>query len=277
MLVLGRYLTILSWIRPSRADYDELIDAVPLFALLRSEFRALRVYLEQSLRRRFFPDGTRTAAEEEILTCVDAMAFQLAAEEEKAFEKFLRDYVGCSDLRELAGRVEAVKQLLTVFFEGATVVLLRIVSPEVVAEEVFPDMVDRFEQSARLREDLWIFGKVLGQVIDGLGDRRFTSDDRRGSYRRLLEFLTYFENLSFQGIRNTEYDSFVSFFDEMRDLDDEPFADTARNQDIISNFECFRIFIEMVRGHVSQRAELQEVPLDVDHAREILDQFLARE
>jgi hypothetical protein len=274
MLVLGRYLTILGWITPDSEDRDLMLESMPLFALLRSEFRSLRVYLEQSLRRRFFPDGTRVEAEREILTCVDAMAFQLAAEEERAFDKFLLDYAGTTSSREFAGRVEAVKQLLTVFFEGATVVLLKIVAPNVVAGEIFPDMVERFEQSARLREDLWIFGRVLEHVIDRVGQQENTPEERRRAFDCLLEFVSHFEEESFKGIRNTEYDSFDSFLTETRAMNEEAFEDTARNQDIISNFECFRIFVEMVRGHVSQRVELQETSLDVDHSHEILDGFL---
>jgi hypothetical protein len=277
MLVLGRYLTILGWIKPDRENRELMMEAIPLFVLLRSEFRSLRVYLEQSLRQRFFPDGTRAEAEEEILSCVDAMAFQLAAEEEKAFDKFLRDYAVSTSAREFEGRVEAVKQLLTVFFEGATVVLLRIVASNVIAEEIFPNMVARFDESARLREDLWVFGRILGHVIERIGEPDNSPDDRGRAFRCLLEFLSYFENKSFSGIRNTEYDSFDSFFHELRAMTDEPFTDNARNQDIISNFDCFRIFVEMVRGHVSQRAELQENPLDGDHAQQILGDFLGGE
>lgn len=276
LLILGRYLTILNWVNPLRTDRSEVIGAMPLLAVLRSEFRSLRVYLERSLRDRFFPDGTRTAAEREVLSCVDSMAFQLAAEEERAFDTFLRDYSSSANVFEMASRVEAVKQLLTVFFEGATVALLKIVAPQVVAEEIFPDMVVRFEQSARLREDLWIFAEVLGHVVLSISDSESSPEERRHMYRRLLDFLTYFENLSFDGIRLTEYDSFVSFFSEMRELRNEPFDSRVRNQDIVSNFECFRIFIEMVRGHVSQRAELQGTSLDTNHARNVLDQFLSR-
>ncbi len=276
ILILGRYLTILNWINPLKTDRAEVIGTIPLLALLRSEFRSLRVYLERSLRGRFFPDGTRTEAEREVLSCVDSMAFQLAAEEERAFDTFLRDYHKSTNLFEMASRVEAVKQLLTVFFEGATLALLKIVSSHVVPEEIFPDMAIRLEQSARLREDLWIFAEVLGHVVLSISDPDSDLEERRRMYRRLLDFLTYFETLSFEGIRFTEYDSFVSFFTEMRELRDEPFDDQARNQDIVSNFECFRIFIEMVRGHVSQRAELQGTSLDTDHARNVLDQFLSR-
>ena len=276
LLILGRYLTILNWVNPLKTDRVEVIGAIPLLALLRSEFRSLRVYLERSLRNRFFPDGTHTSAEREVLSCVDSMAFQLAAEEERAFDAFLRDYHASASLFEMASRIEAVKQLLTVFFEGATVALLKIVAPRVVAEEIFPDMTVRFEQSARLREDLWIFAEILGHVILSIADPETDREERRRTYRRLLDFLTYFENLSFEGIRLTEYDSFVSFFSEMRELRSEPFDDQARNQDIVSNFECFRIFIEMVRGHVSQRAELQGIPLDTEHGRDVLDQFLSR-
>jgi len=275
MLVLGRYLTILNWINTSRAPWEELTDALPLFALMRSEFRTLLPFLERHIARRFFPQGPRNQAEEAFLANVDSVAFQLAAEASKAFESFLLDYVECTSLRELQSRVKAAKQLLTVFFESATVEFLRLVSPKVAAEAIFPDIVSRYESSARLREDLWVFNEILSYVIERIGDESKDAAFKQRTYRCLLDFLTYFENLSFQEVRYTEFDSFLGFFAEMRPLRDEAFEDSARNQDIVSNFECFRIFIEMVLGHVGQRTELQEVPIDVAQARRTFEQFTA--
>jgi hypothetical protein len=274
MLVLGRYLTILSWVNSS-APWEEITDALPLFALLRSEFRTLLPFLERHIARRFFPMGCRIPAEENFLACVDSMAFQLAAESNKAFESFLLDYVECKRLRDLQSRVEAVRQLMTVFFELATTEFLKIVSPDIATEAIFPEVISRYEQSARLREDLWVFVEILTFVIERISSSEINAAEKRRSYRCLLDFLTYFENLSFQAVRYTEYDSFLEFFHEMRPLREESFEDEARNQDIVSNFQCFQIFITMVLGHVEQRTELQNVPLDHAQARLTFEQFVA--
>ncbi len=274
MLVLGRYLTILSWVN-SHAPWEEITDALPLFALLRSEFRTLLPFLERHIARRFFPMGCRIPAEENFLACIDSMAFQLAAESNKAFERFLLDYVECKRLRELQSRVEAVKQLLTVFFEIATNEFLKIVAPDTATDTIFPEVTSRYEQSSRLREDLWVFAEVLRYVIEQISNESLDSDKKRHSYKCLLDFLTYFENLSFQAVRYTEYDSFLEFFHEMRPLRNETFDDPVRNQDIVSNFECFRIFISMVLGHVEQRAELQNQHLDRDQAQKNFEQFVS--
>ncbi len=92
---------------------------------------------------------------------------------------------------------------------------------------------------------------------------------------RLVTFLTYFENLSFQWVRFCDYDSFVGFFSEMRSVRRESLSSLAECHDIASNFECFRIFIGMVGSHVSQRSELRGVPFDDEPARLTLLQFLS--
>jgi hypothetical protein len=126
-----------------------------------------------------------------------------------------------------------------------------------------------------LREDLWVFAEILTFVISRITSGEISAAEKRRSYRCLLDFLTYFENLSFQAVRYTEYDSFLEFFHEMRPLREESFEDEARNQDIVSNFQCFQIFITMVLGHVEQRTELQNVPLDHAQARMTFEQFVA--
>ena len=274
VLILGRYLTLLSWINPNATSREEILEAFPVLALMRSEFRSLVPYLEKTMPQRFFPEGPFAPEEEQFLESTDAFALQLQVESNKAFRQMLFDYSSVKSQRRLRGMVEAVHGLFTLLFEQVTVSLVQILDPDLDGADLFPDFVSRFEQSARLREDLWIFSEVLTRVITILEDPEAGSPAKREGYKSLLYFLNYFENLSYQSIRQTEYESFQGFFNEMRALRNDSFSDPAACRDVASNFECFRIFIETVIGLVSKRAELRGVELDTEHARQVMDQFL---
>ena len=274
ILILGRYITLLSWINPNASTREEVMEAFPLLSLMRSEFRSLVPYLEKNLPQRFFPEGSLSPDEETFLEATDAFAIQLQVESNKAFRQMLFGYTQVKSRRKLRGMVEAVHGLLTLLFEQVTVSLIQIVSPELKGRDLFPDFVSRYEQSARLREDLWIFSEVLQKVIRELEDANSTPEAKREGYKSLLYFLNYFENLSFQSIRQTEFDSFQGFFNEMRALRNDSFLDISACRDTASNFECFQIFIQTVIELVGKRAELRGLELDEEHARTVMDQFL---
>jgi hypothetical protein len=274
-IILCRNLEVLSWIRPNSSDLDEFTEAVPLLVLLRSEHRSLHLLLERDVARRFFSARPVQPDERALIDRADGLAFQLAMEKDKVFKKLLRGYDSCASLRELRGRVESCQQLLTVFFEAAVTELASVSDPDFSADSVFADAVERLEHSARLREDLWVFNEILNHVIATVVNESRSAEDKWEAYCRLLNFLTYFENLSFQWVRFCDYESFVGFFSEMRAVRRESLASLAECHDIASNFECFRIFIEMVGSHVSQRSELRGVRLDPEPAQATLQQFLS--
>ena len=61
---------------------------------------------------------------------------------------------------------------------------------------------------------------------------------------------------------------------EMRALRDERFMDQLRCEDIASNFDCFRVFIQTILGLVNLRADLHATVLDNVRAKRALMQFV---
>jgi hypothetical protein len=153
------------------------------------------------------------------------------------------------------------------------VAVVGVTLPGTADKDLFPSCVMRRQQSLRLREDLWLFGEVLGHVTEFLISPA-APESKRLAYKGLLDFLTYFENLSMQFVRYSDHEPFEHFCREMRALRDERFMDQLRCEDIASNFDCFRVFIQTILGLVNLRADLHATVLDDVRAKRALMQFV---
>ncbi len=273
ILILNRYIKINNWIQPNAASREELHDSLPVLSLLRSDFRALIPYLETTFPQRLFPDGPSTPEEEEFLMRIDGFAFQLNMESRKVFQQFLLDFSVTNVVSKLRSGLEAAHGLMNTFLQQSVVNMVQSVIPDVQGMDVFPDFVSRFEQSKRLREDLWIFHEILKHVIEHLDTDTPDPLNKRVKFNMLLEFLTYFQNITVKLVRAADYEIFEGFFADARSLKGETFTNPNRNREISRSLSHFRIFLETTVGHVNQRTDLQDVPLDEEHARNILEQF----
>jgi hypothetical protein len=271
--IFMRHLRVLSWVEVGSDRRDELLDALPLLTLLRSDFVILRPFLEKAFPKRFFSQEETTHVEEELRGRIDGFSFELQVEARKAFEAFLLDFTQTTSVKRMRGSIEAAHGLLTALLEQAVVAVVGVTLPGTADKDIFPSSVMRRQQSLRLREDLWLFGEVLGHVIELLMSSA-SPDGKRLAYRGLLDFLTYFENLSMQFVRYSDREPFEHFCREMRALRDERFTDPLRCEDIASNFDCFRVFIQTILGLVNLRADLHSTVLDEVRAKRALMQFV---
>jgi hypothetical protein len=272
--LLGRYLDILSWLNPASTSKAELLDALPYFALLKSECRVLQYFLEHGFSQRAFQGGTLCSEEEEFRSRVDSLAFELGVDLKRVCDEVLIDCVAQKSVGRLRGQIEAAHGMLKSFLQQAVASLLAFGIPDLSLESVFPDVVIRKIEASRLRQDLWMFEQVLDHVSSAVADPCVPPPSRRAAAQGMLSFLDYFEMLGFELVRWNDRDAFRHFFAELRQLRYEPFTEPARCADISANLECFRIFIETVRILVSQRILLREVPLDTTPLQRALAQFV---
>lgn len=277
ILALQRYLRILRWVRPDAPTRDELLDALPVLALLRSEFRNLVPYLEQGLPERMGPPEGRLPAEQALVDRLDAFAFQLALETRKIWKQVLVDFTTTTQASRLRSMLETVTGLLTKFLQQAVVQCVQTVLPDVEGRDIYTDFVSRLEQSLRLREDLWILHEVMRATIPTIGRADASAEERRRAFTRLVETLDYFFNLSYQHVRFDDHEHFERFFELVWGLRNEPFANPDRAWEIGRSLEHFRIYLETTLGLVQQRAELRDVAFDETPARRLLRQFLRQE
>ena len=275
ILMLNRYLRVTSWIRPAAATRDELYDAMPALALLRSDFRTLIPYLEDVFPNRLFPDGPQDPAEIKFLDQVDGFSFQLAMETRKVFEQLLLDFSLTASISNLRSGLEATHGLLNSFLQQTIVNIVQCVLPDIEGKDIFGDFVSRREQSKRLREDLWVFHELLVELVRLFSDPEQTRTARRDGYDGLLEFLTYFLDLTFPLVRAADHETFAAFISGVHALENEVFESENRNREIARNFEHFRIFLETTLGHINQRVDLQDIPLQTEHAENLLSKFIS--
>jgi hypothetical protein len=271
--ILNRHLRVLSWVEVGSERREELLDALPLLTLLRSDFVILRPFLEKAFPKRFFSQDKTTRVEEDLRARIDGFCFELQVEARKAFEVFLLDFTQTTSVKRIKGSLEAAHGLLTALLEQAVVAVVGVTLPGTADKDLFPSCVMRRQQSLRLREDLWLFGEVLGHVTEFLISPA-APESKRLAYKGLLDFLTYFENLSMQFVRYSDHEPFEHFCREMRALRDERFMDQLRCEDIASNFDCFRVFIQTILGLVNLRADLHATVLDDVRAKRALMQFV---
>lgn len=274
LLTLNRLLKICRWISPSATTVEEFHDALPILALLRSEFRVLIPFLENRFTHYAFEVGPRTEQERALAERADALAFQLSMESRKVFEQLLLDYAVTRHVGRLRAGLEAAHGLLNTFLQQAVVSAVQVVLPEVTGPEIYSDFVGRLEQSRRLRQDLWIFHEILRNTVAVVGDRNRDPLAKRVAYQTLMEYINYFQNLSFQLIRAADHETFEHFFADLRALKQETFTAAERAYELARNWEHFRIFLETTLGHVGQRAELRNEPIDEAQARRVLEQFI---
>lgn len=277
ILALHRHLRILRWIRADAPTRDELLDALPLLALLRSEFRAMVPFLEQGIPDRLGPAGTRHPAEQALVDRLDAFAFQLGLESRKIWRQVLVDFSTTTQVGRMRSALEAVVGLLTNFLQQTSVQCVQAVLPDTEGRDIYGDFVSRLEQSLRLWQDLWVFHEVLRSTGARIGKADLAAEDRRAAYNTLVEFLTYFIHLSFQLVRFEDHEHFERFFDMIRGLRDETFANPDRAWEIGRSVEHFRIYLETTLGLVQQRTDLRGIPFDEARARKLLKQFLREE
>ena len=271
--IYSRHLRVLSWVEFRSEQREELLDALPLLTLLRSDFVILRPFLEKAFPKRFFAQDTTTRVEEEMRARIDSFCFELQVEARKAFEAFLLDFTQTTSVKKMRGSLEAAHGLLSSLLEQAVTTVVGVTLPGTADKDIFPGCLMRRQQSLRLREDLWLFGEVLGHVTEFLVSAA-SSESKKLAYRGLLDFLTYFENLSMQFVRYWDREPFEHFCREMRALRDERFVDSLRCEDIASNFDCFRVFIQTILGLVNLRADLHATALDEVRAKRALMQFV---
>ncbi len=277
ILALHRYLRILRWIRADAPTRDELLDALPVLALLHSEFRALVPFLEQGVPERLGPPESRHPAEQALVDRLDAFAFQLGLESRKIWRQILVDFSSTPQIGRLRSALEAVAGMLTSFLQQASVQCVQTVLPEIEGRDLYGDFVSRFEQSVRLWQDLWVFHEILRHTGARIGKPDSPPENRRAAYGTLVEFLNYFVHLSYQLVRFDDHEHFERFFELVRSLRDEGFANPDRTWEISRSFEHFRIYLETTLGLVQQRTDLRDTDFDEVRARKLLKQFLREE
>lgn len=274
-VALFRFLKYLEYVDQNTPSKEMLKFYILHFALLKSEVYSLINFIELDGSERIkslpIPDSEKT----KYLEVFDSIAFQIDMESKKVFRQVLRDALDENRSHQIRSMIDSAKGIQKNIFEQSIVTLVQSIDPGVQGSLIFPDFVSRFEQSVRLREDMFIFIKLIERIEKSL-DR--TADDDAIPQHRVLsvlrDYISYFSNLSFNYVRYADAEEFIDFFNFALSLKDEDLKDRKKLTECRLRLHTFRTFLETTLNLIQQRAELHGVPLDEEHAMEIMRQFV---
>ena len=274
LLGFFRLLRYLDFIDVESEKRDDLRASLLVFALIHSESRALIHFLEKEVPQRLAKVRNRKKT---ILfvEAADSLAFQFSMEMRKVYQQILRDLLGSGSLARLRSAVNSAAGIMRNFCEQSVVLVVQTFEPTVRGRELFPGFVSKVEQSVRLREDIWVLNKLCDYVEQQLAKEPLSPDEFEEAVRPLSEFVDYFMGLSFKFVRYSDHDEMERFFILVKSSTKALAENALKLADFRKKVNYFNRFVETTLGHIRHRQELQDLPLDSDHARRLLDQYLA--
>ncbi len=278
ILTFNRFLHYLRYVNMDEKSLDLLRKNIVIFTLINSELNHLLKLLEKSIPELLKVDDPSkfTAQRGEFLDLVDSINFQISLEMRKINHQVLRNFCQMTNILKIRSSLENAQGILKNFFQQNIVNILRIFSPDIDGKEVFKDFISRLEESMRLREDVYVFIKIVGIFLDRLGDPKANKRGLKDVLKGLTDFISYFQSLAFKSVRYSDHEKFVEFFEW---FSRQPWEEIIENGivsgEIIQYLESFKIFLETVLVQIGNRSELRNISLDREQAEIILRQFIS--
>jgi hypothetical protein len=260
-LRLFRFLRYLSHMDMGTRRPVALHSSYLVLLSLRHELASFTSFLEGSAKDG--PAGLRKL--------LDSMSYQFAMESKRVFRQELKDFLD-KPLSRQRGKVENSHGILKNLIEQDIIMLAQYWGPELRGDEIFDSFTTRLEQSLRLREDLAVFHRLLGLIEAKSKSPRELSMLARA----LRNYMQYFESFTFRLLRHDDYEEFAASFAEIgRLVAGTASGSRSETRNFLEQCTRFKIFIETTLGHLANRAELLEKPLDPERVDSILKQYIS--
>ncbi len=278
ILTFNRFLHYLKYVNMDEKSLDLLRKNIVIFTLINSELNYLLKLLERSIPELLKVDDPAkfTSQRGEFLDLVDSINFQISLEMRKINHQILKNFCQLTNILKVRSSLENAQGILKNFFQQNIVNILRVFEPDIDGREVFKDFISRLEESMRLREDVYVFIRIISLFIEKLENPSPSVGALRNILTGLTDFLAYFQSLAFKSVRYSDHEKFVEFFDW---FGRQPWNDILEkglvSEDLIQYLKSFKIFLETVLVQIGNRSELQNVPLDREQAEIILHQFIS--
>ena len=274
ILAFNRLLHYLDFVKPGSESIDELKSSLLFFSLIHSEAKYLMEFMEKNLPDKLGESENPDAAKF-IDTC-DSMSFQLQMELKKIHGAELQNLSKHRTIDVVKTAVENSHGILTNFFQQSVVQLLQGFRPGLEGEEIFPSFISRRMVSMAIREDL----AVLQALMDKFEE--ITETTEAGMHlETYVKYLVlqkgYVEKLRKDTcilMRHqdlVEFEKYFRFIEELT-FDDLHIMDELEKFKMESKF--FKILVETTLGHIDNRADLRDVPLNDDNVKAKLRKFI---
>ena len=268
----------LKYIDIDEKSLDLLRKNIVIFTLINSELNYLLMLLEKSIPEllRVEDPAKFTAQRGEFLDLVDAINFQISLEMRKINHQILKNFCQLTNILKVRSSLENAQGILKNFFQQNIVNILRVFDPGISGKEVFKDFISRLEESMRLREDVYVFIKIIEIFLGELEKPDFVKGSLRKILKGLTDFIAYFQSLAFKSVRYSDHEKFVEFFEWFaRQPWDDIIESGTVSEEMLQYLKSFKIFLETVLVQIGNRSELQNIPLDREQAEIILRQFVS--
>ena len=238
-LVLPRFARILRWLDAiaQMHDRDEpLKPAILLFARINEQTQEMMRFVNNRLLR--FKNE-----EDALFAALDCAVYAASMELRKVYNYEL---VGFSEARQsplIYARVETAHGLLNDCFQQALVNFAQIIEPSIKAHDLFPTLETKFQQSVRLRNDLW---RVM-QVV-----KNAEQNPESVQLKNLREKLTDFLNNTMHYLFYKDLETIERFIEEV--------LNTTSRTDLVPILHRFGAYLETLLGQVNMRVVLANHP-----------------
>lgn len=271
-LSLFRLLRYLKRINNESEDIEELRSSLLLFTLINSESKMITKFLDDE----FLKQKGTNKYDESIIATIDSLSFQLSIEIRKVFGQILKDAIEIGNLLKLRAAIDSAKGILSNFIQQSIILVAHKFDPALKGTDIFPDFVSKIEQSLRLREDIWLFKSVLEffeeNTTDNGAKHNYTIESL---FNMIKDYIYYFQDISFSLVRYSDHEEFEKFFDRISIYKEEDLLNKFKLIELRRTIHNFKIFLETTFGHIANRSELRDIPLDMEHMKTVLKQFIS--
>ncbi|WP_224368281.1 hypothetical protein [Hyalangium versicolor] len=258
VLALFRLLHYLSYVG------RESDDSIPrrarvVLALVRSEAVSLVGFFRNELATQVGPKRLKAAS------------LRAARDIAKETNRIAREV-----LVDLEGTPDAPADAATAFialFRAQVVALVEAIDPGAISgEDAFQQLVSQEAMAGRLRKDLWVFGQLCRATELALRTEDVPAAE--SALTSFKSFLSYFQDVSYQLLRYSDYEPFDRFSALLVELPWPPEGPSIR-QRLAEDLRQFVPTLEHAFTSVSRRVALQGRTFDRKEAEALRDRFLA--
>jgi hypothetical protein len=237
-LEVFRLLRYLGFIEADLRDDRPLKRALLIFALINSEARLLLDFIENKLLLSHELKGETNEA-------IAVTAYAMRMELNKVFGRELVGFVHLRQAPPIYAKVENSHGILCNCLQQVIVNFARAFDPNFEGASIFENFQTRFQQSCRLRAEIW---KLICYL------RHFEERADRSRIAPLIEALADFRDGSLRFLMYKDWDQYEQFYEEVISSRD--------NQELARVLHRFVTYLETLLGQVNLRAVLADHPFD---------------
>ncbi len=257
-LYLFRFLRYLNHIDISSQYSVSLNASLSILIMLKSEINMFYNYIKKVNEK---------IKDENLKNLLKFISYQFSMETKRVYLQELKDILQKKVPQHFRGKIENSQGILKNLVEQSVVQIAQFFCPEIEGKDIFNTFSTKLHQSIKLREDII----VLNMFLTLLENKANSPDDSLKVFKSLKDFMNYFESFTFKLLRYDDYDEFYTFFNDMKVIKETEI------QNVLEKVHNFKIFLETTLQHISNRAEIANIPIDRDRTIETFKKFYSVE